>query len=255
MLDAVGTSVYAYTTGDQLWTEEPPSSGLWRARGTFATDTVTNTHVNRLRTGLALQQPTGFWTNGLTMHSKRTLNGSAITLHRGSRLTLKRHIICALSPAIMLCLFGCTAAYNSRNELSPDERHSVCCYVRGAFGRNYYSESNKKVIVTVCSRGANDSRLLEEDYQRQKGAQVITNAVIPGLEMKTIFEKHYRIKGSSVSWRPIWGTQNDVAVVFYDGGLDTPSDGDIEDSAPKRVLRTLRFRFDDLRFRHWVEGL
>jgi len=50
--------VYAYTTGNQLWTEDPPSPGLWRARGPFASDTVTNTYVNRLRTGLALQQPT-----------------------------------------------------------------------------------------------------------------------------------------------------------------------------------------------------
>ena len=33
--------------------------------GPFASDSVTNTYQNRLRTGLALQQPTGAWTNGL----------------------------------------------------------------------------------------------------------------------------------------------------------------------------------------------
>jgi len=32
--------------------------------GPFASDTVTNTYLNRLRTALSLQQPTGAWTNG-----------------------------------------------------------------------------------------------------------------------------------------------------------------------------------------------
>jgi RHS repeat-associated protein len=56
MVDGVGTTAYTYTTGDQLLTEDGP----------WASDTVTNTYVNRLRTGLALAQPAGFWTNGLT---------------------------------------------------------------------------------------------------------------------------------------------------------------------------------------------
>jgi hypothetical protein len=45
---------YAYTAGNQLLTEDGP----------FTSDTVTNTYVNRLRTALSLQQPTGVWTNG-----------------------------------------------------------------------------------------------------------------------------------------------------------------------------------------------
>ena len=53
MVDAAGTSKYAYTAGNQLLSEDGP----------FASDTVTNTYVNRLRTGLSLQQPTGLWTN------------------------------------------------------------------------------------------------------------------------------------------------------------------------------------------------
>ena len=48
------TTVYAHTRGGQLWTEDGP----------FASDTVTNAYLNRLRTSLVLQQPTGLWTNG-----------------------------------------------------------------------------------------------------------------------------------------------------------------------------------------------
>jgi RHS repeat-associated protein len=54
MVDAVGTNRYYYTSGNQLWVEDGP----------FASDSVTNTYQNRLRTGLALQQPAGAWTNG-----------------------------------------------------------------------------------------------------------------------------------------------------------------------------------------------
>jgi RHS repeat-associated protein len=54
MVDAVGTTVYGYTAGNQLLTEDGP----------WASDTVTNTYQNRLRVALVLQQPTGTWTNG-----------------------------------------------------------------------------------------------------------------------------------------------------------------------------------------------
>ena len=53
MVDAAGTTKYGYTAGNQLLSEDGP----------FASDTVTNLHVNRLRTALGLQQPTGQWTN------------------------------------------------------------------------------------------------------------------------------------------------------------------------------------------------
>jgi RHS repeat-associated protein len=54
MVDSVGTNVYAYTAGGELFTEDGP----------FANDTVTNTYANRLRVALGLQQPSGAWTNG-----------------------------------------------------------------------------------------------------------------------------------------------------------------------------------------------
>jgi RHS repeat-associated protein len=54
MVDAVGTTVYSYTGGGQLFTEDGP----------FASDTVTNSYSQRMRTSLGLQQPAGAWTNG-----------------------------------------------------------------------------------------------------------------------------------------------------------------------------------------------
>jgi YD repeat-containing protein len=53
MVDASGTNAYSWTLGNQLLTEAGP----------WASDTVTNTYTNRLRTSLVLQQPTGVWTN------------------------------------------------------------------------------------------------------------------------------------------------------------------------------------------------
>ena len=66
MVDPAGTTVYAYTTGNQLFTEDGP----------FAGHTVTNTYVNRLRTGLAMQS--SFWTNGLKYDpAKRLTNATS----------------------------------------------------------------------------------------------------------------------------------------------------------------------------------
>jgi hypothetical protein len=56
MMDAVGTTVYSYTSGNQLLTEDGP----------FASDTVTNAYSNRLRNSLILQQPNGVWTNAFS---------------------------------------------------------------------------------------------------------------------------------------------------------------------------------------------
>jgi hypothetical protein len=56
MVGAVGTTKYTWTAGNQLQTEDGP----------FASDTITNTYVNRLRTKMDLQQPTGLWTNVFT---------------------------------------------------------------------------------------------------------------------------------------------------------------------------------------------
>lgn len=54
LVDAVGTNVYTYDAASQLLSEDGP----------WASDTVTYTYAQRLRTSLTLQQPTGSWTNG-----------------------------------------------------------------------------------------------------------------------------------------------------------------------------------------------
>ena len=54
MVDGVGTTLCAYTSGGQLLTEDSP----------FGSNTVTNTYINRLRTGRVLQQPAVLWTAG-----------------------------------------------------------------------------------------------------------------------------------------------------------------------------------------------
>jgi len=53
MVDAAGTSAYAYTSGGLPWKEDGP----------WASDTVTNIYKYRMRTNLTLLQPTGTWTN------------------------------------------------------------------------------------------------------------------------------------------------------------------------------------------------
>jgi RHS repeat-associated protein len=63
MVDASGTNQYNYTVGGELWTEDGP----------FASDTVTNGYLNRVRTSLALQQPAGTWTNGFGYDAARRL--------------------------------------------------------------------------------------------------------------------------------------------------------------------------------------
>ena len=74
-VDAVGTTVYIYTLGNQLLTEDGP----------FGTDTVTNTYVNRLRRALALQQPSLTWTkrkrvkNGSVPHNRMVVNHERVS--------------------------------------------------------------------------------------------------------------------------------------------------------------------------------
>ncbi len=66
MVDAAGTTKYAYYTGGLLQSEDSP----------WASDTVSFTYNNaRLRSGLTLQQPTGTWTNGFTYDAAHRLSG------------------------------------------------------------------------------------------------------------------------------------------------------------------------------------
>ena len=72
MVDGSGTNKYTYASGGQLWTEDGP----------FASDTVTNSYSNRLRTALSLAQPTGAWTNGFGYDPAKRLTN--VTSQAGS---------------------------------------------------------------------------------------------------------------------------------------------------------------------------
>jgi YD repeat-containing protein len=63
MVDAVGTTVYGYTPGGRLASEDGP----------WSSDTVTNGYFSRVRTNLSLQQPAGFWTNRFTYDAAKRL--------------------------------------------------------------------------------------------------------------------------------------------------------------------------------------
>src|SRR6266699_15017 len=65
-------TVYSYLAGGLLYTEDGP----------FTSDTVTNTYVNRLRTALSLQQPTGTWINGFGWDAAKRLTN--VTSQAGS---------------------------------------------------------------------------------------------------------------------------------------------------------------------------
>src|SRR5262245_18712006 len=72
MVDGIGTTAYSYTAGGLLFTEDGP----------FSSDTLTNTYSNRLRTALALQQPTGVLTNGFIYDAAARLTN--VTSQAGS---------------------------------------------------------------------------------------------------------------------------------------------------------------------------
>jgi RHS repeat-associated protein len=63
MVDAAGTTVYSYDAAGQLLTTSGP----------FASDAITSTYMDRLRTTLTLQQPTGVWTNSFAYDSVKRL--------------------------------------------------------------------------------------------------------------------------------------------------------------------------------------
>jgi len=70
MVDAAGTSAYAYYAGGQLWTEDGP----------WSSDTVTNLYNSaRLRSGSILAQATGTWTNGFAYDAAHRLTNVTST--------------------------------------------------------------------------------------------------------------------------------------------------------------------------------
>jgi RHS repeat-associated protein len=67
MVDAVGTTGFEYAPGGLLAKEDGP----------WSSDTVTNGYTKRLRHGLGLLQPTGWWTNSFKYDLARRLTNTA----------------------------------------------------------------------------------------------------------------------------------------------------------------------------------
>jgi hypothetical protein len=172
-------------------------------------------------------------------------NTSTSSAGNQAGMALSRWITFLGFTACSLAFFGCAAAYNARNDMAPDNRHSVNCYIRGAFGRDYYRETPKKIVITIYSHGPNDKMLQEKDAQEQLPSGVNVSRPIPGLEMKVLLERQYRIKGSSVSWRAVWSPQNDFSIIFYDYGPNEQApDSSKEAAAHERLLCTISYSFD-----------
>ena len=146
-----------------------------------------------------------------------------------------------VSVALSVSILGCATAYNARNDFAPDYRHSVNCYIRGAFGRKYYRETCKKVVVSIYSHGPNDRTLLEQDLQQQKASGVFVSHSIPGLETKLLYQKEYCIKGSDVWWRAVWDSHNNLSIVFYDYGRGVAVPYSSMKTATKKLLRTINY--------------
>jgi hypothetical protein len=153
---------------------------------------------------------------------------------------------CALVSSCVLstCTIGCAAAYNARHDFAPDSRDSVDCYIRGAFGRQYYRETGKKVMVRIYSHGPNDKALLEQDEHNQMASGALVAHDISGLETQLSYEKEYQLKGSDVSWRSVWGSHNSLTLVFYDYGRDVAGPLSSLEPATQRSLLTLHFMLD-----------
>lgn len=146
--------------------------------------------------------------------------------------------------ALSTSMLGCAAAYNARNDFAPNYRHSVVCYIRGAFGHKYYGDTKKKVVVSIYSHGPNDKRLLEQDLQKATVSGVSVSHPIPGLETKLLFEKQYWIRGSDLHWRAVWGTHDGLSILFYDYGRGKAIPYASMQSAPQRLLRTINYSHD-----------
>jgi hypothetical protein len=166
------------------------------------------------------------------------------SITREAAVRFKAWCVLLVSVALSASFLGCAAAYNARNDFAPDYRRSVDCYIRGAFGRKYYSDTYKKVVVSISSHGPNDRTLLEQDLKRARASGVSVSHPIPGLETKLLFKREYGIRGSDLHWRAEWGPHDSLSIVFYDYGRGVALPYSSMEAAPKRLLRSINYSYD-----------
>jgi hypothetical protein len=116
--------------------------------------------------------------------------------------------------AASLLLSGCTAAYNTRTITSPDGKYEVVCHIRGALGRSYVAETQKKIAISIFATGTTNTLLLT---------------------------KTYRIRGSALEWKSAWDDDKSLSLTFYDDGPNVDTD---ELGTPKRLVKSMSYHFD-----------
>ena len=146
---------------------------------------------------------------------------------------------------VVVCVIftGCGAAYNARTVESPDWKYAANCYIRGGFGHSYVHDDKKLVRVSIYALKANSKEI--EEKEKREAANSTTWMSKPGDSgtNKLLFEKQYWVKGSALDWNSNWGSQSDFSITFYDYG---PGVSSAEKDAPKRFLKTLKYRFDPM---------
>jgi hypothetical protein len=82
---------------------------------------------------------------------------------------------------------GCTATHVGDEKASPDGRFAVFVKVRGAYGRPYGDESNKKVSITITGEGAPEVRG---------------------------FVKQFTLRGGAVGWNEVWDEKGNLVLLL-----------------------------------------
>jgi hypothetical protein len=153
----------------------------------------------------------------------------------------KSYLSTAFTVGFSLALVGCTAAYNARTVDSPDWKYAANCYIRGSFGHSYVREDHKLIVVSIYALkpGAKES---EEKEMREAAASSgwMSNPTDSGTNT-LLFEKQYRVKGSNIDWKSVWGSQGDLSITLYDNGLESSSS---KKDISTRLLKTMNYHFD-----------
>lgn len=150
--------------------------------------------------------------------------------------------------ALSCCMFGCSAAYNARTVNSSDWKYGATCYIRGAMGRSYLSDTKKKIVVSIFALSPDAKARSEREEKEALAAGVWRGPGNPGATVTAtdpvLFRKEYSLRASDLEWSSAWGDQDTLSITFYDYGPGVEVPYSSRDVAPKRVLQTLNYRFD-----------
>lgn len=172
---------------------------------------------------------------------------SAITcfLRQNPATACKQLGMLSITLVALVAELGCAAGYNAHTDDSPDSKFAARCYLRGGFGRNYYAETKKVLVVSIFALDPASKAFAEKEKREAAAAGRWESHPGIGPTNTLVFEKKYSLKGSAVEWNSVWGPKNELTLIFLDDG---PGVSTMEKDHPKRILRTLNYHFDpDLR--------